>query len=72
MCERPPGEPAAFGRWRTSGGAAQRTGWAGVPGAMIAAVALAVLPVLLTMPETHPTLAKQGRARASLARDDGL
>ena len=30
------------------------TGWAAVPGAMIAAVALAVLPVFLTMPETRP------------------
>jgi MHS family proline/betaine transporter-like MFS transporter len=30
------------------------TGWAAVPGAMIAVVALAVLPVLLTMPETRP------------------
>lgn len=35
----------------------QRTGWTAVPGAMIAAVALAVLPVLLTMPETCPALA---------------
>jgi MHS family proline/betaine transporter-like MFS transporter len=32
----------------------QRTGWTAVPGAMIAAVALFVLPVLLTMPETRP------------------
>jgi MHS family proline/betaine transporter-like MFS transporter len=32
----------------------QRTGWTAVPGAMIAAVALGVLPVLLTMPETRP------------------
>jgi MHS family proline/betaine transporter-like MFS transporter len=31
-----------------------RTGWALVPGAMIAAVALVVLPVLLTAPETRP------------------
>lgn len=30
------------------------TGWPAVPGAMIAAVALLVLPVLLTMPETRP------------------
>ena len=30
------------------------TGWAAVPGAMIAVIALAVLPVLLTMPETRP------------------
>jgi MHS family proline/betaine transporter-like MFS transporter len=32
----------------------QRTGWAATPGAMIAVIALAVLPVLLTMPETRP------------------
>jgi MHS family proline/betaine transporter-like MFS transporter len=31
-----------------------RTGWPMVPGAMIAAVALCVLPVLLAMPETRP------------------
>jgi len=49
----------------------QRTGWAAVPGAMIAAVALAVLPVLLTMPETHPTLAQRRRSRAPMARDGG-
>ena len=30
------------------------TGWKAVPGVMIAAVALAVLPVLLRMPETRP------------------
>ncbi|MGH8212870.1 MAG: MFS transporter [Rhodanobacteraceae bacterium] len=36
----------------------QRTGWGAVPGAMIAAVALAVIPVFLTMPETQPRLAK--------------
>lgn len=33
----------------------QRTGWAATPGAMIAVIALAVLPVLLTMPETRPS-----------------
>lgn len=32
----------------------RQTGWISVPGAMIAVVALAVLPVFLTMPETHP------------------
>lgn len=32
----------------------RQTGWISVPGAMIAMVALAVLPVFLTMPETHP------------------
>lgn len=37
----------------------QVTGWKSVPGAMIAVVALAVLPVLLTMPETHPRAAAQ-------------
>jgi MHS family proline/betaine transporter-like MFS transporter len=33
-----------------------RTGWAGAPGAMIGLVALAVLPVFLTMKETRPTV----------------
>ncbi|MFC5583195.1 MFS transporter [Rhodanobacter terrae] len=37
------------------------TGWTALPGAMIAAVALAVVPVFLTMPETQPGLV---RARA--------
>jgi MHS family proline/betaine transporter-like MFS transporter len=32
----------------------QRTGWLAAPGAMIAVVALCVLPVLLAMPETRP------------------
>ncbi|HXD38416.1 MAG TPA: MFS transporter [Rhodanobacter sp.] len=32
----------------------QQTGWNAVPGAMIATVALVVLPALLTMPETRP------------------
>ncbi len=32
------------------------TGWKAVPGAMIAAVAIAVLPVLLRMPETRPVM----------------
>ena len=41
-----------------------RTGWPLVPGAMIALVALLVLPVLLTMPETafHPEEPAQNRA----------
>ena len=46
------------------------TGWTALPGAMIAAVALAVLPVFLTMPETRPSLAAKGAAaieRAGLA-----
>ena len=34
--------------------ATERSGWPAVPGAMIAVVALAVLPVLWTMPETAP------------------
>ena len=34
----------------------QRTGWSALPGAMIAAVALFVMPVFLTMPETHPRI----------------
>jgi MHS family proline/betaine transporter-like MFS transporter len=37
-----------------------RTGWPMVPGAMIAAVAVCVLPVLLTMPETRPVRARPG------------
>jgi len=37
----------------------ERTGWPVVPGVMIAVVALCVLPVLLTLPETLP-----GRTRA--------
>ncbi len=32
------------------------TGWSAAPGAMIAVIALGVLPVLLTMPETRPAL----------------
>lgn len=32
----------------------QRTGWAAMPGAMIATVALLVMPVFVTMPETRP------------------
>ena len=32
----------------------ERTGWAGAPGAMIALVAVAVLPIFLTMRETAP------------------
>jgi MHS family proline/betaine transporter-like MFS transporter len=35
----------------------QRTGWSIAPGAMIAVVALCVLPVLLTMQETRPSQA---------------
>ncbi|EQA99979.1 hypothetical protein L485_13780 [Sphingobium baderi LL03] len=41
----------------------ERTGWASVPGAMIAIVACAVLPIVLTMPETAPRrLARVNRA----------
>ncbi len=32
----------------------ERTGWSMVPGAMIAAVAVCVLPILITLPETAP------------------
>ena len=32
----------------------ERTGWALVPGAMIAVVAVLVLPILITLPETAP------------------
>ena len=32
----------------------ERTGWLPIPGAMIATVALCILPVLLTLPETAP------------------
>ncbi|MGA0586488.1 MFS transporter [Dyella sp. KRB-257] len=49
----------------------QRTGWSAVPGAMIAAVALAVLPVLLTMPETCPAVAGHRFRRAVPQRDHG-
>jgi MHS family proline/betaine transporter-like MFS transporter len=41
----------------------RRTGWHAAPGAMIAAVALAVLPVLLTMPETRPSSTGGGPAQ---------
>jgi MHS family proline/betaine transporter-like MFS transporter len=34
----------------------ERTGWAGAPGVMIALVAAAVLPLLIRIPETAPTL----------------
>jgi MFS transporter, MHS family, proline/betaine transporter len=33
----------------------ERTGWALIPGAMIAVVAVLVLPILITLPETAPT-----------------
>lgn len=39
-----------------------RTGWPGVPGAMIAVVALGVLPVLLAMSETRPLPGGEGGA----------
>lgn len=39
----------------------QQTGWTALPGAMIAAVALVVLPVFLTMPETQ-----QNRGQSAL------
>ncbi|MGW8202159.1 MFS transporter [Sphingomonas bisphenolicum] len=37
----------------------ERSGWAPAPGAMIALVALCVLPVLLTLPETAPRIRKK-------------
>ncbi|OOG39141.1 MFS transporter [Rhodanobacter sp. C05] len=44
----------------------QLTGWTALPGAMIAAVALAVIPVFLTMPETQPCLVRaHARERAA-------
>ncbi len=46
------------------------TGWTALPGAMIAVVALAVMPVLLTMPETQPRLVR-AHARGRPAKDDG-
>lgn len=49
----------------------QRTGWTALPGAMIAAVALAVLPVLLTMPETCPALIGRRLRRVMPQRDNG-
>ena len=45
------------------------TGWTALPGAMIAAVALVVMPVLLTMPETQPRLARV-HAREQAAKSD--
>ena len=50
----------------------QQTGWNAVPGAMIAAVALVVLPAFLTMPETRPgwRVTKTHRATNSLLSDD--
>jgi MHS family proline/betaine transporter-like MFS transporter len=41
------------------------TGWPAVPGAMIALVAVAVLPVLLTMPETNPCARSRSRRSAN-------
>ena len=47
------------------------TGWIALPGAMIAAVALAVMPVFLTMPETQPRLVRaHARERAARALSD--
>ena len=41
----------------------ERTGWASVPGIMIALVAAAVLPLLIRIPETAPTLNRPARVR---------
>jgi MFS transporter, MHS family, proline/betaine transporter len=47
------------------------TGWPPLPGAMIAAVALAVMPVFLTMPETQPRLVRaQVREQAAKRAKD--
>jgi MHS family proline/betaine transporter-like MFS transporter len=43
----------------------QRSGWPTAPGAMIALVALAVLPVFLTMRETAPLSARPSRSALS-------
>ena len=40
----------------------ERTGWAGAPGAMIAVVALAVLPVMLLLRETAPNVIRSRSA----------
>jgi MHS family proline/betaine transporter-like MFS transporter len=50
----------------------RQTGWIAVPGAMIAAVALVVLPTLLSMPETRPGLnvTKAHRATNNPLNDD--
>lgn len=50
----------------------QQTGWNAVPGAMIATVALVVLPALLTMPETRPGwhVTDAGGATNNLLSDD--
>jgi MHS family proline/betaine transporter-like MFS transporter len=41
----------------------ERTGWALAPGAMIAVVGVAVLPVLLRLPETAPRRTRWDRRR---------
>ena len=43
----------------------ERTGWAMAPGMMIAVVALAVLPVFLSMRETAPLSARPTRSASS-------
>ena len=43
----------------------ERTGWSMAPGAMIALVALCVLPVFLTMRETAPVRARRTRSASS-------
>ena len=43
----------------------ERTGWSMAPGAMIALVALAALPVFLTMRETAPLSGRPGRSASS-------
>src|SRR5580658_5578162 len=41
----------------------ERTGWTLVPGAMIAVVAVCVLPILITLPETAPSYVEPASAR---------
>ena len=43
----------------------ERTGWAMAPGAMIALVAVAVLPIFLMMRETAPISARPSRSASS-------
>jgi MHS family proline/betaine transporter-like MFS transporter len=43
----------------------ERSGWGPAPGAMIALVALAVLPVMLAMRETAPAIARPSRSASS-------
>ena len=46
----------------------ERTGWALVPGAMIAAVGVCVLPILITLPETAPGKASVAPSKNQIRR----